>query len=164
MNYDSSQLACFPIPLVNAASRDAEHRADLAAAAVTELIARLRERGVTAGPTSFPAAFLLELGAIEQIREWETRGMKDLLPKDLPDWWDARRSLFERLRDNPHSLFDMENAPLFSRVTQVVLSNTMWLDSEVAQLNVCVAEVDEDEFLDAVAQLLWSQRNSSSQN
>lgn len=131
--------------------RNAEYQADLTAVA-------LREMGLPMENLRLPGNFLLELGAVVQLHVWERRGLTPHLKGGLPAAKVASKELAERSQKGA-SEFEGENAtPLSRHVLKIWIEQFAWNGQELLQADVVVGDVDEEEFVDVLAEFLWTHR------
>ena len=147
--------------LTAAIIRNAELAATVTAACVHNWDARFKQGGFADGAQNLPAAFLMELGAIGQIRLWELEGLRDFLPSDLPTYGEAVAELSRRALTAPQEFQTLAGARLSPRVMQVWLESFSWAAPSLLQADVVLGEVDEDALVDAVAHLLWTHRHDA---
>ena len=106
-----------------------------------------------------PGNFLLELGAVVQLHVWENRGLTPHLKGGLP----AAKVASKELADRAHrgtAEFEGENAaPLSRQVLKICIEQFAWNGEELLQADVVVGDVDEDEFVDVLAEIIWTHRH-----
>lgn len=115
------------------------------------------------GEIVLPANFLLELGAIICLAEWESLGLRQFLPDDLPASRVAMYELGARAKKGSSEFEGPDAAPLSIRVFQVWLENFAWQGPELLQAELIVGNVDEDVFADLLADLIWKNRRELTQ-
>lgn len=143
-----------PDRLVAAVARQAERQADLTVAALdaSGLFPKLSE-------LQLPAAFLLDLGATLQIGVWERQGLREHLPADLPSYRDAAADLARRATEGPSAFSGLDSARLSRRVMQVGVELFAWAGEEFLQADIIVGDVDEESFVDLLAEFLFTHRH-----
>lgn len=149
--------------VIGSVCRNAEFQADLAAACLKAIDQRLRDAGHEDGCSGLPAAFLLELAAVAQLKYWELRGLRQLLPSEVPTASDASADLHRRVVLDPQKFFKGIDAPLARQIHQVWIEHFHWLEPELIEADIVIGRVDEDKAVEALAQLLWQNRHSKNQ-
>lgn len=142
-----------PDALVRAATVRAERQAELVAAYLdsTELF---RSRS-----PSLPAAFLLELAAVLELGTWERQDLCRHLDVDLPSHSDAAESLASRAAQRPGEFEGPDAAPLSRKMFQVWATSFAWNSHQFLHADVILGEVDEDAFVDLLANFLWQHQS-----
>ncbi len=110
-------------------------------------------------PASFPAGFLLELGAVLQLHLWERQGLRQYLNANLPAFRQAADQLAARARKGPQEFEGPEAAPLSSRVLRAWMEHFAWEAPFLLQADIVVGPVDEDQFAEAMAEFIWNHRH-----
>ena len=146
--------------LTAAIVQNAELAAQLTARCLHGLNQRMKAEGVLpeAAELSLPRGFLLEIGAVGQLRVWEMQGLRPYLPADLPTFADATAELYRRAREEPAEFQTAAGAKLSPRVLQVWIESFCWEGPALLEANLLLGDVDEDALVDAVAHLLWNNR------
>jgi hypothetical protein len=103
-------------------------------------------------------AFLLELGAVLKIRQWEIAGINDAVDSSLPSFQDAFTELAERLRIQPESFIRGET-PYACRVLMSWWRNCVHPNESFLPADLALSGDDRSHLLACVAQLLWKLRD-----
>lgn len=141
---------------IQALTRHAERQADLTAA-------YLNATGVfQSKPARLPAAFLLELAAVLELGLWERQGIRPYLKVDLPTHQEASRSLGERAKRGPTEFTDGET-PLWIEILKVWLEHFAWDGPEFLATDVVIDDLNEDTFIDVIAEFVWKYRHELEQ-
>lgn len=107
----------------------------------------------------FPAWFLQELGATQQICVWELSGLSDHFADSLPSY-DAAVAEVVRRCLNPDCHDNQEGrTPLSLRVLQVWLNSTSWSAPEILGAELHFSPEGEDEAVERWAQFLFDNRH-----
>ena len=137
----------------------AERQAVMVGELLTALDQQLRDAGCPTGSQGLPVGYLLELGALCQLRLWEDEGLTSLLPSDLPSSQQAIADILRRLTEAPQQFRDTSSCRLGHRVLQVVMEQFAWAGPNLLEADVVVGDVDEDALVESLAQLLWEHRH-----
>lgn len=136
--------------MVRAVIVHAERQADLTAAYL-DVIGALKSK-----PARFPAAFLLELAAVLELGLWERRDLRRHLDIELPTYREAMDRLVTRCRKGSAE-FDGPNATSLSRqIMQAWIEHFAWDGPNVLNADVVLGEADENEFIDLLAEFVWT--------
>jgi len=108
-------------------------------------------------PLLLAAGFLLDLGAALRLLEWERRGLQAHLQAGLPPariaLWDVCRTLGKQ--PDPAAV---PPGALASRVLAVFVERFAWNARAELNAEVVLAEGDEEQVLEALADYLWEHR------
>ena len=140
--------------VIDAVVRNAEQQATLTACYLTCI-------GLPPGTSEFqrlPRAVLLELGALLQLRLWETRGLAKRLPKDVPSAQEAAEGFYSRLEGDHIPADDGTLPPLARRVHEVWLNHIAWEGQSILGTDLVLDDVAEDGVVEAIAQFIWNNR------
>lgn len=135
---------------IQAIVRHARRMADLTAATM-DATGLLPQR-----PVSLPAGFLLELGAVLQLRLWERQGLRQHLDADLPTFRLAADHLAARASRGPSEFEGPEAAPLSQRVLRAWMEHFAWEGPCLLEADIVVGPVNEDQFAEAMAEFVWN--------
>lgn len=142
--------------MVRAVIVHAERQADLTAAYL-DVIGPLKSK-----PARFPAAFLLELAAVLELGLWERRDLRRHLNIELPTYREAMDRLVTRCRKGCAE-FDGPNATSLSRqVMQAWIEHFAWDGPGLLNADVVLGEADDNEFIDLLAEFVWTNRSELS--
>jgi hypothetical protein len=142
---------------IRAVTRHAERQADLTAATLNAMGFFPKK------PAGFPAAFLLELGAVLELGLWERQGLRPYFDVDLPTYREAADALLARAQRGPAAFDGPDAALLSSRVLQTWMNHFAWEGQDLLQADVLVGGVDdEDTFVDLLANFLLTHRHALS--
>ena len=145
-----------PDPLVRAVARHAQRQADLTAVALDAMGLFKSE------PSRLPAGYLLELGAVLELGLWERQGLRPHLDVDLPTFREAADYLAARAAKGPAEFQDPDATPLCRRVREVWVEQFAWEGPELLEAEVLVSDVDDDAFVDVLAEFVWTHRQELS--
>lgn len=134
--------------------RDADRMADVTAAFLDQVGPSLLD-----DQSSWPAAFLLELGAVLRIRQWEVAGIKNAIDPTLPSFQEALADLASRLQTEPER-FICGDAPLLLRVLYSWWIHCAHPNEPVLDIDVVISRMDPGQLLSCVAGLIWKLRNT----
>lgn len=155
-------LAALPPELLSAVHRNAEFQAALTVACLDDLDQRVRDAGHAEGCQRLPWAFLLELAAVAQLNYWEFQGLRGLLPSEVPSAAEASSDLYRRTTTDPGQFYNGNETPLARQVMQIWIEHFHWLEPGLVQAEIIVGHADEDQMIEALAQLLWQNRHARS--
>lgn len=141
---------CFPDAMVRAVARHAERQADLTAAYLRD------PRLFGSDEVRLPAAALLELAAVLQLGVWERRGLGRHLDVNLPSYREAADQLAARCMKGPAEFDGPNAASVWVQVLQVWMEHFAWDGPELLQAEVVVGDLDEDAFIDLLAEFVWT--------
>jgi hypothetical protein len=113
--------------------------------------------------SSWPAAFLLELGAVLRIHQWEAAGIKDAIDATLPCAQAALADLARRLQTEPER-FIRGDAPLLLRVLSAWWLRCAHPNKQFLDVDLVLPYVERGRLLSCVAQLLWKLRDLETNN
>jgi hypothetical protein len=145
---------------IAAVQQNAARQARMAARCLELLDARLKDDGIPTGASNLPLGFLLEVGAICQLKAWERAGLRAFLPADLPTCADAVSDLHRRITSGSRELASIESASLSRRVLGVWLNDFSWAAPNLLEADVVLGKVEEDTLVDVLAHLLWHHRHA----
>lgn len=145
-------------PRLRAVVRHAELSADVTVAVLdsTGLFPPTPDRQTRA---TLPAGALLELAAVLQLGVWERKGLRPYLRNDLPTFREAASDLAARISEDPDAMKDRGAATLHRRVLGFYLERFAWEGPELLGTDVVVSDVDEDDFIDVLAEFVWTHRH-----
>lgn len=107
----------------------------------------------------FPAWFLQEFGAAQQICVWELSGLSEHFAQTLPSYEAAVAEVIRRCR-NPRCHDNQEGrTPLSLRVLQFWLNSTSWSAPEILGAEMNFSPEVEDEAVERWAQFLFDNRH-----
>ena len=106
----------------------------------------------------FPEPALLELGAVLELGVWERRGLLSQLDVDLPTYREAADQLAARCMKGPSAFEEADDAPLYHRMLRVWTEYLAWDGPEFIQAEVVLGDFDDDEFINLLAEFVWSRR------
>jgi hypothetical protein len=146
-----------PLCLVEAVMQRAEQNALLTSAA-------LEATGLFSSPSEvrLPLNFLLELGAVSQLGVWELQGMHHHVAYGLPTFADAAHELAGRAAKGTGEFQGSGKTPLSARLLKFWIEHFAWQGQALLQAEILVGEVDEDSFVDTLAEFLWTHRGDFS--
>jgi hypothetical protein len=150
-----------PPELRAAIVRNAERQAEATAVFLRAIDLRLRQDGHRDGARGFPSSFLLELGALCQLVYWEQQGLRAMLPASVPRYAEAVADLQRRVASEPGQLYASTGAALSRQLLHVYATHFHWLAPDLIDAEIVIDQLDEDEVIESLAKLLWSQRNAS---
>jgi hypothetical protein len=137
------------VAVISAFIRDAHYLADLA-------VTFLEHLGLN--HSNWNAAFLLELGAVLRIRQWEVAGIKDAIDPELPCFGDSFADLAQRLQSEPDQFLRGET-PLLQRVVQLWWYRCAHPNNQFLNVDFVLSQLERTRLLSCVAQLLWKLRD-----
>ena len=108
----------------------------------------------------FPREFLLEFAAVLQLKTWE-RGQRHHIDAGLPDYETAVSQLLSRAKSGQNS-FEGGGTELHFRVLRFWRENLAWQGIEYLSADIALGAVEEEEFLDGLAEYIWSHRHQLS--
>jgi hypothetical protein len=132
---------------------DAERMAVVTAGYLKQL-----EHSLQRNQSSWPAAFLLELGAALRIHQWEAAGIKDAIDVTLPCFQAAFAELVSRLQTEPER-FIRGDAPLLLRVLRAWWTRCAHPNTQLLDVDVVLSHAERGRLVSCVAQLLWKLRD-----
>jgi hypothetical protein len=147
---DNPEQEAAVIAVISAFVRDAGGMANLAATYLEHL-------GLS--QANWNSAFLLELGAVLRIRQWEVAGIKDAIDPELPCFRASFADLAQRLQSEPERFLRGET-PLIQRVLQSWWCRCAHPKKQFLNVDVVLSDVDRKHLLACVAQLLWRLRDA----
>jgi hypothetical protein len=115
--------------------------------------------GIKDKRSSWPATFLLELGAVLRIYQWEAAGIKDAVDATLPCSQAALADLVTRLQTEPER-FIRGDAPLLLHVLRAWWFRCAHPNRQFIDVDLALPDVEPGRLLSCVAQLLWKLRDS----
>jgi len=133
-----------------AITRRAEFHAEVVGRYLTQVVATTARR--------FPAAFLLELGAVLQIGLWERQGVREHISADLPSYAEAAAELAARAQEGASAFPGLGSAVLSLRVLHASICNIAWEAPELLGAELVVDVNEEDELIDLLAGFVWNNR------
>jgi hypothetical protein len=144
---------------IQAVARRAEFVAALTAHGIRTAL-HLLEYGPGVQTLTAPAGFLLELGTVFVLASWEAKGISAHIEVGLPSSNEADADLVRRLQQDPKQFDVIDSTGLSSRVLRFWLENFAWDGLESVDSDLLLSAVDEDSFLDSLADFLWRNRQS----
>jgi hypothetical protein len=108
----------------------------------------------------FPAAFLLELGAVLELNLWELQCVRTYLTIDLPSFQEAAIELAARAEQGPAAFEGPHATPLSRRMLQVLIECFAWEGPNFFAANIVLGEIDEDQFAQVMADFVWPHRHA----
>jgi hypothetical protein len=141
------------VAVIVAFMRDADRMAEVTAAFLKHLGPSLQS-----DQSSWPASFLLELGAVLRIRQWEAAGIKNAIDATLPSFQEALDDLARRLRTEPERFLRGE-APLLLRVLHLWWIRCAQPNSPQLNVDMVSSRVERGRLVSCIAQLLWNLRD-----
>ena len=144
---------------IRAVTRNATRQADLTAVALKATGLFASSEGGRPDWSRLPPGYLLELGSTLQIGLWERQGLLPHLDSDLPSFREAAQTLVDRAVKGPAEFGGADATPLCRRVTQVYLNRFAWDAPELLDAEVVLGDADEDDFVDLLAEFVWTRRH-----
>jgi hypothetical protein len=158
-NISPDILREYPSELVQFAADEAERGAN-------EVIEMLSKAGLAPSPgetRGLPAGILLDLGAVAQLRRWESAGYKVHLHAGLPSARVALECVIITLEEAATTPISLARAGLLARlVFDVGVTQFAWGGPSILGTQVALDTSDEDAFVEAMAQFLWAHRHCAS--
>ena len=136
---------------VQAVARRAERLADLTGGF-------LQSSFPTPGEVKLPAAVLLELAAVLELGVWERQGLLEHINTDLPTYREASNQLAARCAKGSAEFERTNAAPFSQQMLCIWLEHFAWEGPEILGADMVVGEVEEDVFLDLLAEFAWTHR------
>jgi len=155
----SDGLDQFPKCIVDAAIQNALRVADLTGMTLTEL-GKVHLGG---GQWHLPAAFLVEVGAVLQLGLWEQEGIAAHECGYLPSFDDAVADLASRASQGASAFANLNAVTLAPRVLQFSIEQIAASGFLLMGGDVLTQDIDEDAFVDLLAEFLFSHRDELSQ-
>ena len=154
-----SPINRFPPGLLQAVKHAAADDADRVAQFLDALGLRPTGPGAARAPLRLPTFFLVGLGAVTRLREWEQRGLRAHCDAGLPPADEALREVF-RAVEAPEPLAAKEQAAtrLACRVLAVFVERMAWDGRPLLGADLELGEADEDALVDALSKFLWLNR------
>ncbi len=121
------------------------------------VVSTLYELGVDG--MDLPAAVILELAALAQIRVWQDTEARELLADILPDFESAQQDLIDRLNNRSEEFLNIDSATLSQQVFTIWMSRLAWYGRSTLDSEMVLLDFDEDAFIDALAQFVWQHRD-----
>ena len=147
---------------VDAVIRLADSHAALVAQRLRELeVAYATQLGRPCRFAAVPAEFLLALAALEQLRIWETKGLRPHLGQQLPQFDDLITLTWHLLQSDRSASAAEIAVTIWRLIFRLCVDKFAWDASAVSGADMLVGDLDDDAVVDAVAQLLWSLRHTS---
>ena len=103
-----------------------------------------------------------EISAWIQLIAWKLEGVYDHVHMPLPDMVEAGQDLLHRIMNQPASFDAPGGRPLTWKVLGVWLVGFAWESGLAVEGDTVLGMVDEDSFVDAMAQFLWANRHLNS--
>lgn len=147
--HSDTSLDEFPTELVDSVKA----RAERDAVSVAQFMGCLGLNATPEKPVPLPAGFLLSLAAALRLLAWEVRGFNFHREAGLPSASEAIRDAFERLLEK-----DAKPSPICNTVGRLALERFAWAGEPELGADVAIDDVDEELFLDALADFLWANR------
>ena len=142
-----------PHAMAQAVVCHAERQADLVAIHIHAT------KGFDSRTTRLPAAFFLELAAVLELGLWERRDLLRHVQTHLPTYRQAADQLVARCQKGREE-FDGPNAtPLSIQVLRVWLEHFAWDGPEQLCAEVVLGDMNEDDFIDLLADFVWTHRH-----
>ena len=116
------------------------------------------------GPGELDTAFVLELSSVVVLRSWEEQDVRVHFDVDLPSYHEAANDFAKSAARGPTGLGGSNADRLFTRLLNVYLENFAYEGRRAFQAEVLLGEIDEDKFVDILANFLWSHRNELSED
>jgi len=142
-----------------------EHPAELIAAVMSmakddadAVIECLKLMGIPSG-TLLPAGFLLGLAAILRVIVWEDQGILIHLESGLPDARQLLRDLFTPVFRNAIDDLIRFGFGVWYWVLELRTTRMAWGGANMIGADVLVGEVNEEIFVETLAQFLWVHRH-----
>jgi len=110
----------------------------------------------------FPAGFLLELSAVLQLAAWEDKDQRHHIDAGLPSFEDAAAHLARRAETAPADFHQLSSATLHKQVLSFCLEKISWQGLDYLGTDLLVGEIDDETFLDGLAEFLWANRRQLS--
>jgi hypothetical protein len=155
--FQTLDLSAFPPELVQFATQEAKRDAVRAGAFLYALGIAKRP----GPPVELPADFLLNLGALLRLLEWERNGISVHQEAGLSAAKAAEQEMLQRMVSRigkkPKPDLWLSNA-----VFGLLIENFAWTAQQNLQADIQLDFPDEDALVEAMAQFLWSQRTSPS--
>jgi hypothetical protein len=142
------------VAVIVAFMRDAERMADVTAAFLNQVGSSLQD-----DQSSWPAAFLLELGAVLRIYQWEAAGISGAIDASLPSFQEALADLAHRLQTEPERFIRGET-PLLLHVLRSWWLGCAHPNEHFLHVDVALSSGERQQLLSCVARLLWKLRNT----
>jgi hypothetical protein len=111
-------------------------------------------------PVRLPGGFLLELGAVLQMAVWERAGIRTHIDAGLPSFEEAAADLAHRASENVASFDRFHSATLLSRIFPLWIERLAWSGPELFKAEMQLDAVEEDAFVNGLAEFLWRHRDS----
>ena len=109
----------------------------------------------------FPRNFLLEFAAVLQLKVWELQGQHHHINAGLPSSKTAASQLLTRAEEGQHSLKGADTE-LHFQVLHFWLEGMAWQGMECLGAEIALGAVEEEEFLDGLAEYIWTHRHQLS--
>jgi hypothetical protein len=116
--------------------------------------------GFAPGTIRAPAAFLLELGAVLQLGEWELAGVTTLLDLNLPPYREAADDLLARVTCDPSQFHRQDSCKFSTIILGVWIERFAWECQRLLQANIVFGHSDDDAFVQNLAAYLWHNRTA----
>ena len=91
---------------------------------------------------------------------WERGDLCRHLPVDLPSSREALEQLKNRSRQGATAFADPDDTPLHNQVLRVWTEHFAWDAFEHTGVEMVIGEVDEESFVDLMAEFLWENRHT----
>ena len=142
-----------------------EHPAELKAAVTLiaegdadAVIESLRLMGVPSG-TPLPASFVLGLAAALRVKTWERQGIFIHFEAGLPDSRRLLVDLFTRLFTSAVDDLKAFGFGLWYWVLELATSRLAWSGASEIGSDILVGDVNEEMFVETLANFLWANRH-----
>ncbi|MGD0463885.1 MAG: hypothetical protein ABSB74_15470 [Tepidisphaeraceae bacterium] len=158
MTHSLSPIAdslALPPELKHAIVRQAESDADA-------VIRLLDVSGIPRG-TPMPSSFLLGLAAALRVNTWEDQGIFSHCEAGLPDARHLLVDLFRRVFECGVDELKVFGYGLCYWVLELATSRLAWSGASVIGADIIIGEVDEDMFVETLAQFVWANRHGGKQ-
>lgn len=141
-----------PESLIAAIQRQATENAIAAAAIIRGWGTRPVQKVV------LPKAFLLEIGSLSLLMEWDSLGHLDVLGENMPELRQVKEEFLNRCGGGLVAFGDASETPITSLMLKTLTEKFSWDGPELMNASFVLDEVDEDELVDALATFLWNNR------
>lgn len=134
--------------LVQAVSQLAERQAELTARWLSSV-------GFCGKSLNVPAAFLMELAAVLQLREWERQGVLKHLIVSLPPYAQAANDLAARTKLGPNEFQGPNAIRLSMLVNGVWIERFAWDGPSMLQADIVFGNVNDEVLIEQLADFIW---------
>jgi hypothetical protein len=133
------------------------HNAEMVAAFLASLGLKPKKNK----PVYLPLEFLLELGAILRLAQWERAGIHHLIDPNLPSAREALRQLLVRATEVPDSFsldVNLTTGHLSHQVFRLWLMRCARSSVQELGVDVLISGANSDLILNALAEFIWNHR------